>query len=215
MARELDARGESTRWRILEALRRRGPATLQQLADAVGISRMGVHQHVKTLVASELVKVEREKSGVGRPRHRYVLTNAADGLFPRRYDEIAKGLVADVLTVGGEDLLERVFKERCDRLERRYRERTAGRPLAERVQAVAEILEENGYMADWQQVDERTFMIREHNCAICELAKGHDAACRYELALLQRLLAAEVRRDRHMASGDAMCAYTVRASRAS
>lgn len=215
MAREFDPRGETTRRRILEALRRRGSATLQQLADAVGITRMGVHQHVKSLVASELVRVEREKNGVGRPRHRYALTEAANDVFPHRYDELAKGLVADVVAVGGAELLDRVFRERCDRLERLYRDRTSGKPLVERVRAVAEILEENGNMADWQQVDERTFVIREHNCAICELAKGHDAACRYELALLQRLLGAEVRRDRHMASGDDMCAYTVQASRPS
>lgn len=209
MARDLDARGGSTRSRILEALRRRGPATLQQLAAEVGITRMGVHQHLKALVESAFVQVERVRNGVGRPRHRYTLTEAANDLFPRRYDELSQGLIRDVRAVGGEPLLDRVFQERCDRLEREYRARVDGKPLRERVRAVAEILEENGYMADWQQVDDATFVIREHNCAICDVAKSNDVACRYELVLLKRLLGADVRRDRHMASGDAVCAYTI------
>lgn len=209
MAHELDARGESTRSRILEVLRRRGPATLQQLATEVGITRMGVHQHLKGLVESALVQVERIRNGVGRPRHRYALTDAADDLFPRRYDELTRGLIRDLRSVGGEALLERVFQARCDRLEREYRARVDGKGLPERVRAVAEILEENGYMADWQQVDEKTYVIREHNCAICDIAKANDAPCKYELMLLKRLLGADVRRDRHMASGDPMCAYTI------
>lgn len=207
---DLDTRGETTRGRILEVLRRRGPSTLQQLAADVGITRMGVHQHLKLLLDADLVNVELERGGVGRPRHRYGLTEAAADLFPRRYDALASGLLAGVKAIGGEALLDQIFLERCDRLERQYAERVFAKPLRDRVAAVAGILEESGYMADWQQVDERTFIVREHNCAIFKVAQEHAVACKYELILLKRLLGADVRRERHLASGDSLCAYLVR-----
>jgi predicted ArsR family transcriptional regulator len=209
MTAGLESRGETTRRRILEVLRRRGASTLQELADAVGITRMGVYQHLKALVSADLVQFEQERAGVGRPRNRYNLTPAANELFPRRYGDFANGLIGDLKQLGGEDLLDRVFLQRCSRMEAQYRDRVANKSLAERVPAVATILEENGYMADWRQVDEKTFEIREHNCAICSVAQENGIACKYELVLLSRLLQAEVRRESHMASGDELCAYRV------
>jgi predicted ArsR family transcriptional regulator len=209
MTAGLESRGETTRRRILEVLRRRGGCTMQELADAVRITRMGVYQHLKALVSADLVQVEQERAGVGRPRNRYGLTAAANELFPRRYGDFAHGVIGDLKQLGGDELLDRVFLQRCSRLEAQYRDRLENKPLVERVQAVAGILEENGYMADWRQVDEKTFEIREHNCAICAVAQEHGVACKYELVLLSRLLKADVRRESHMASGDQLCAYLV------
>lgn len=209
MTAGLESRGETTRRRILEVLRRRGPCTFQELADAIGITRMGVYQHLQVLVSAELVRFEQERAGVGRPRNRYNRTAAADEVFPRRYGEFANGLIGDLRALGGEELVDRVFMQRCARMEAQYRERVADKPLAERVIAVAAILEENGYMADWRQVDEQTFEIREHNCAICAVAQANGVACKYELVLLSRLLRADVRRESHMASGDDLCAYRI------
>jgi predicted ArsR family transcriptional regulator len=102
-----------------------------------------------------------------------------------------------------------VFEGRRQRLEAQYAERVRGKPLRDRVAAVAKMQDENGYMTDWEQREDGAFVLREHNCAICKVARSFPQACQKELELFTNLLDANVSRDQHMAKGDCMCSYII------
>ncbi len=103
-----------------------------------------------------------------------------------------------------------VFDWRRQRMENEARPRLAGRTLEERVRAVTQIQDEAGYMAEYESLPDQGFVIREHNCAICKVARRFPQACQKELELFQNLLDADVEREQHMAMGDAMCSYIIR-----
>ncbi|HEX6971242.1 MAG TPA: winged helix-turn-helix transcriptional regulator, partial [Limnochordia bacterium] len=66
--------------------------TVKQLSQAVGITPMGVRQHLESLSRAGLVRFEWEKRGRGRPNQVFSLTADGDELFPRTYADLALGL---------------------------------------------------------------------------------------------------------------------------
>lgn len=199
---------------ILLRLRREGPSSPDQLATAIGASRTGVLQQLRALEQAHFVSRQTVRHGVGRPRHLYDVTPDAQELFPTNYDGLAAGLLSAIGAVGGDALIEQVFQARRrqigDRVKRNLDERVgADAPLAERVRALAVLQDELGYLADADIEADGTIRLREHNCAILDVARGQRSACDAELDLFRDVLGADVVRETHIASGDRCCSYRI------
>jgi predicted ArsR family transcriptional regulator len=75
---------------------------------------------------------------------------------------------------------------------------------------VAEILDEDGYLADFTRREDGAFIITEHNCAVLGVALRYRHACSSELDFLKAALPnAEVTRIAHRINGGHVCAYLV------
>ena len=199
---------------ILVNLRRRGPTSPDGLAAHLGASRTGVLQQLHALEAAGLVTRQAVRHGVGRPRHVYDVTDAAQDLFPTNYDGLASGLLAAIRSIGGEPLVDQVFDERRrlarERLHDRMAERLPpGAPISDRVRELAVIQDEQGYLAEAVVSADGVIRIVERNCAIHRVVSDHAAACQAELDLFRELLGADVERESHIASGDRCCSYRV------
>ncbi len=57
--------------------------------------------------------------------------------------------------------------------------------------------------------DDGAIRLREHNCAILDVARGQRTACQAELDLFRDVLGVEVVRETHIVSGDRCCSYRV------
>jgi iron-sulfur cluster biosynthesis transcriptional regulator SufR len=201
-----------TRERILQLLKFQGALTVDQVADALGITSMGVRRHLLALERDGLVRYRVEQRGQGRPGFVYSLTEQGDEFFPRTYSQLANSLIDAVRALYGDAGVERLFDRRTQELAKQYHERLIGKDLKERIAELAQIRSEEGYMSDWEQTDERTYLLREHNCAICQVAKQCQSACSHELDLFRKVLDdADVTRAEHIVKGDKMCAYVIRA----
>lgn len=208
------ASASSLRRAILLHLRQAGPSSPDAIAGALEASRTGVLQQLHALEDAGLVRHAAEKHGVGRPRHVYDVTADAQGLFPTDYGGFASGLVKAIEAVGGDDLLEQVFAARRrqigDRMRRRMAERLPpGAAVAERVQVLAELQDDAGYLAEAVVGDDGRLRLLEHNCAIDRIARRTDAPCDAELALFRELLGPGVTRESHIAAGDRCCSYAI------
>ena len=204
----------SLRRAILVHLRTVGPTSPDALAAALKASRTGVLQQLHALEEARLVAHSIEKHGVGRPRHVYDVTPDAQDLFPADYHGFARGLLAAIQDVGGDDLVEQVLAARRRQIGIRIREHLDGNlgpdvSLGEKVRALAVIQSGAGYLADAVVGDDGSIRLREHNCAIFRLAAESTTCCDAELALFRDLLGAEVERESHIASGDRSCTYRI------
>ncbi len=198
---------------ILLHLRRVGPSAPDAIARALGASRSGVAQQLRALDSAGLVSRTSMRHGVGRPRHLYDVTADAQDLFPSDYDGLASGLLAAILAVGGDSLVEDVFAAR----RRQARSWLVGElraalpedaPLGDRVVELARCQDALGYLAE-VRVDGGGIRLIQHNCAVLDVARAAPAACRAELDLYREVLGADVVRERHIASGDRCCEYRV------
>jgi predicted ArsR family transcriptional regulator len=198
---------------ILVHLRRGGSSSPDAIAAALGASRSGVAQQLRTLEVAGLVTRTAVRHGVGRPRHLYDITADAQGLFPSNYDGLASGLIAAILELGGDRLLDDVMAARSRQAGAALRGGLAatlptGAPLADRVRELARLQDDLGYLAE-ARVDGDVIRLVQHNCAVHDIASANDAACRAELAMFRELLGPGVERECHIMSGDRSCTYRV------
>ncbi|MGI8644232.1 MAG: helix-turn-helix transcriptional regulator [Thermomicrobiales bacterium] len=194
---------------ILELLKKSGEAAAETIATGVGMTASGARQHLTGLERDGLVAHRRERTGPGRPRHWFHLTDAGDVLFPRNYVDLTNELLE---YVADEDpaLLNRIFDKRAQRRLQRAQSRTADQDFPARVAEVARILDEDGYLADFTFQDDGSFLITEYNCAVLGVALKYRHACSSELEFLQAALPeAEVTRVAHRIAGGHVCSYRV------
>jgi DeoR family suf operon transcriptional repressor len=145
----------------------------------------------------------------GRPRHVYALTAAAEALYPKRYGDLTTELLG---YLGGPDTarVDDLFEQRRRRRVADARPRTADKPFDDQVAALTAVLEEDGYLAEAERLDDGSWRITEHNCAILTVAQGFSQACVSELSFIRDALpGATVRRVAHILDGSHVCAYVV------
>jgi DeoR family transcriptional regulator, suf operon transcriptional repressor len=199
----------TSRREILEGLKKRGEAAAEAIAQALGMTPSGARQHLTALERDGLITHREERAGPGRPKHLYCLTAAGDALFPRTYAELTNELL-EYVEDADPALLEAIFAKRARRRLETARARTVGRPFREQVAEVANLLDEDGYLADFVEREDGAFLIREHNCAVLGVALRYRHACSSELEFLQAALPdAEVIRVAHRIAGGHICAYEV------
>ncbi len=146
----------------------------------------------------------------GRPKFVYSLTPLGDGLFPRNYAELTNELLQ---YVEDEDpgMLDRIFDRRAQRRLEAAQARTRGLDFGQKVAVLAAILDEDGYLADFERRDDGSFLITEHNCAVLNVARRYGHACGSELQFLKEAMPeAEVVRVAHRLAGGHVCSYEVR-----
>ena len=199
---------------VLYALRTGGPAAPDQLADRVGASRTGVLQQLRTLETAGLVSRSLSRHGVGRPRHLYDLTPAAQDLFPANYGALAQSMLTAIRSIGGDTLIRDVFEARRTMLKSRIRQRLSEKlpndaTLWERVREVSSYQDETGYLGRAVRDPDGTIRLCEHNCAISGVSVPYPIACEEELALFGDVLTAKITRECHIASGGRSCTYRV------
>jgi DeoR family suf operon transcriptional repressor len=199
---------------MLLVLRRLGEARAEDLADALDVTVSAARQHLQALVAAGLVAHREERGRPGRPRHVYHVQPAADAYFPKAYDDLSRELLE---LVREEDpvLLARIFERRRRRRVERARARTEGLVFAERVREVAQMLDEEGYLAGVEDLGDGSFRLTEHNCAVLGAAQEYPHICSSEIDFLREVLPdASVERVSFMLDGAHVCAYAVRPSAA-
>ena len=200
----------ATRRRILKLLKEQRQLTADELAEQLGISSVAVRRHLTKLESDQLVTYEEVQRGMGRPSFVYSLGEAAVGYFPRRYEELATVVLDTISDLYGRDAIDAIFKMRSEHIINTYRQRLTGSTLDQRLIQLTQLREADGYMSTWEKNTDGTFVLREANCPIINVAEGCGSACDHDQMLLENLLDATVERKTHLASGDGACVYLVR-----
>ena len=204
----MNAQGLGTTQRaILERLKRAGHSTIPELAAAIGLNIETVRAHVNTLIGHGLVRRDGTRStGRGRPEVLHKLTEESDSLFPRREGGMLRDLATDLLETGNGQLLHDFIERKIagDRRESLARVRhLEGR---ERVEEVARIFSELGFMAEVEDVA-GVPRLRLCHCPIRELVQATGIPCSAEIKLIEELLGAKLARMTYLPAGDASCSY--------
>lgn len=195
---------------VLVQLKRGQRLTAKELASRLAVSLNAVRHHLKELEAEGLVSYEREHRGIGAPVFLYSLSPAGEALFPRRYEETLTALLDRIVEREGREaavaLLEGHVAELAGRL---HAELDGSRP-EERLQIVARVRSEQGYMAEAGTAAGSAGVLTEHNCALQAIAERFPEICAAEARLLAEVLRADVDRREHILGGCPSCEYHVR-----
>lgn len=199
----------STRHTIMTLLKMKGPLTIGALAEELGITEMGVRRHVLQLEQEALVKTKVVRQAMGRPLHMYSLTERAEEYFPKSYHNLALELLRELDHGSGLDAVNILFEGRRRRMLAQYAPMMERRNLEERVAELSSIQNAGGYMAEWNREKDGSYVIREYNCPIRQVATQYRKACQCEHSLFEELLDANVTRSECMAEGGQCCRYSI------
>ena len=200
---------------VIYALRRRGQATADDIARQLDMTVSGARQHLTALVDdgfAEATELPRPPGQRGRAQLAYMVTDRADGLFPKAYGELTNELLGYASETDS-GLVDTLFARRRDQRIRNATGRLKRRrSLKAKVAELTRILDDDGYLATFEEVTVDVFRIIEHNCAIWAVAQRYGQACTSELDFIRAALPeATVERVQHMVAGARHCAYEIRA----
>jgi len=201
-----------TRRAIAKLLKTEGPIGSAQLAERLGLTAMAVRQHLYALQNEGLVTAEERPVPIGRPAKFWRLTREADRLFPEAYAELSVALIDSVKDAFGDEGLERVLTSRCARQRVDYGKRIKpGDSLAKKLQELAKVRTEEGYMAEIRTGEDGSLLLVENHCPICAAANACQGFCATELELFRSVLGpgVVVERAEHIISGDHRCVYKI------
>ncbi len=196
---------------ILMMLKRQKEQTVSELALELGVTEMAVRRHLQALEKAGLIKSRVERQAMGRPSHHYSLTAEGDESFPRNYSELSLGMLQDLEKISGSEMVNKLFEERQERLHNKYVGSING-TFHERIEALARIQSENGYMVEYERCEDGSYEFIEYNCPIAQVAKKYPVACQCEKQLFKKLLKTDnIERKSCIAKENTNCCmYTIR-----
>ena len=199
--------------RVLFDLKTKGPQSVARMAKRLGVTPMAVRQHLSVLEGEQLVDFTEDRSRVGRPARVWRLTTKAYDRFPDHHAELAVGMLQAVQSAFGDEGLERLTKERNRQQAESYRTRmpASNAPIEERVDTLARLRREEGYMAESRRRQDGTFELVENHCSIAKAARYCSKLCTAELSLFRTVLGDDVSIERtaHILAGDRSCSYCI------
>lgn len=197
-----------TRHIILRTLRARGKCSVNELAEASLVSPVSVRHHLANLQAENLVAVEDERHGVGRPRQLFSLTEAGLDQFPSRYVRLTNRLLDEIKGSIPAGKVEQLFTGVASTMAADVARRLEGLPLEQRLARMIELLAEEGFDAQIERQEGR-ILIRELSCPYFRIGRQHPEVCTVDQAFIATALSLPVERVACQLQGADACTFAI------
>jgi predicted ArsR family transcriptional regulator len=202
---------DSTRGKIVGALRSRGAASAFDLAAEFGLSPNAIRQQLVILERDGLVAGKSVRRGKTKPTLEYALTPLADRYFPQAYDRILNAVLREVRLSQGDAAVAKIFDGLAKRAVGKINPALAGKSTPERVEAIAENIRSTGVAVD---VERRgaTIVLREHNCPYATVVAENPECCTVIHSIFEDVVPGDVTQTESLATGGAECRFEVASS---
>jgi predicted ArsR family transcriptional regulator len=203
---------QETRQHILNILRRRGSATVDEivaeLAQTRGsITHVTVRHHLSKLKDENLITSEqRNRTTRGRPQLVFLLTTQGNAAFPNNYQQLAQGLIETLATSLDSKQVNVIFEGLANSMANAANIRSDR--LEERLSEVVVYLNEHGYDARWESI-QHGYMLHTYNCPYHHVHTKENVLCGMDMTLISKLLGVVPRLASHMTEGAQSCSYFI------
>jgi predicted ArsR family transcriptional regulator len=202
---------QSTRGKIVTALRRRHSASAVDLASEFGLSTNAVRQQLLTLERDGYVVERSVRRGPTKPTLEYSLSESADTLFPQRYDLMLNAVLRQVKDSFGARGLEAVMGGMGKRATEKFRARISAADTKGRAAELASALRDEGVEADVIELD-GVLQLREHNCPYAKTVTEHPEVCSIIHTVLHEAVSPDSKQVESIATGGETCRFEIKAS---
>lgn len=189
---------------ILRHIQQQGRTTIKELEGVLGVSTTAVREHLSHLQARGLVETSTVRSGPGRPRLVYTLTDKAQHLFPKQYDVLINLMLQEIESQEGAEKVSQILTGVGDRLAREYSGRIRAAEAQKRLEELREVLEQKGISA---AVEPGSHAISVHSCPYFDVAQEHSEICRMEKQMFEQLLGEPLALEHSIHDGHHHCRF--------
>ena len=199
---------ESTRGRIVARLRR-GAATVEELAGAVGLTDNGVRVHLATLERDGWISVGgvRRGEGPGKPATLYALDPEAAATLSSAYRPLLLALLGALGAHESPARLDALMREVGRRLGRELGASESGVSR----ERIVQLLESLGAAVEVSEGRKGRYQVTGFGCPVGMAVAVEPKVCRAVTALLASALGAEVTEHCERGSAAPCCRFEVRA----
>ena len=184
----------STRGQVVELLRR-GETTVNELAEALGLTDNAVRSHLSTLERDELVRQSGKRTATRKPETLYSLTPEAGQLFPKAYDLLFNQLLHSLesrITPAEKAELLREIGRRLAGVRAPLSKVPTEAELRERLKIALDVLKDLGGLAELEEKGDE-IVIRGFSCPLASAVKEHPEVCQLAETLLAEIIGVPVR----------------------
>lgn len=177
----------SKRQQIVEILKRKGSATVDELSESLDISSVTVRHHLDVLQSEGLVgePVITHRATAGRPQHKYTLTDTANEVFPKNYNGLASHLLDEIKSRHEAREIKTMFETMGRRLAAESPS-PSGETAKQRMNRIVDFLNQKGYVAYWKNSDAGV-TLHTCNCPYNGLVEKHPELCAMDVSLIASL----------------------------
>ncbi len=201
---------DSTRGKIVDALRNRRAASAFELAAEFGLSANAIRQQLVILERDGLVTGKSVRRGKTKPTHEYELTAQANRYFPQAYDRMLNAVLREIRLTGGDAAVAQIFEGIGKRAGEKMTAQVAGKSVPERVEAVAESIRSSGVTVDVERQGD-LLVLREHNCPYSTIVSENPECCSAIHTMLDGVLDGDIKQTESLATGGNACRFEVAA----
>lgn len=207
---------QETRRQILDILRDRSEATVDDIVDDLRVLRgsitsVTVRHHLGKLQEDGLVDTAqmRHRATPGRPQHVYSLTELGNSHFPNNYPDLASNLIKQIKSTLPEKQVNVIISGVADSMASEANI-PADASLRERLESVVEYLNCHGYEASWD-IHKEGFVLITSNCPYHKIAHedDDDTLCQMDMRLISGMLGVVPRMLARVSDGDESCSYLI------
>lgn len=203
----------SAKRELLLLLKQRANLSLAEVAAARGVSKVAALRHLSALEEQGMVERSYERSAVGRPSVHFRLSQKSADVFPQAYTQMSVTALEYIERHLGRDAVVGMLQERSHDVADQNRSRLSAPELRDRVEELARLRTEGGYMAEVGGRKGTAVELREHNCPILAIAGRFPEACEVERRMFESMLRAEVATSHRVVAGDPVCRFLIRPRR--
>src|SRR5512135_3602576 len=179
---------QATRQRILEILKERHTATVEELADELELTPVTIRHHLDILRSEGLVQAPQVKrrDTPGRPQHVYGLTEAADAYFPKNYAGFADMMLREMRDQVEPAKMRSILDGVATRMASKAPAAALNETVPQRIERIVKFLGAQGYDASWETT-EGGFLLHAHNCPYHDVARDNVEPCVMDASLITQI----------------------------
>lgn len=193
--------------RAIAFLQRNCGADLQQLCEALGVTRTAVRQRMIRLQRDGFVSVAEVSEGRGRPKSVFNLTESGRATLGENYRSVAVALWASILSLPDSETKTAVLADFRQRLTDQL-----GSTIGEnRLQELVSNMQTAGFNVE-SDTSESLPILRENNCPFPMLAEHDDTICEMEREIVSQAVGVPVEFKNRCRDGHHCCEFELQES---
>jgi len=201
----------STKDKILHVLKINGELTIKEVMDSFTISEIAVRKHMNELIREKFISRRKNSQEIGRPFYTYFLTDKGHDTFPSQEKGMSLELLEDLEDLYGEEAVSAVLNKWKEREQDLLKREINTADFDERVNKVAKLREQLGYMVKISQSEDGDYTMKHFNCPVSSVACTYNQLCIKEKEIFKEIFNnSEVTSTSMITKGDRHCTWEIK-----
>lgn len=201
-------RPEAAELDFLRRLHRRDGGTVQELCDEMSVTATAVRNRLTRLVSAGYVSKRLVRTGRGRPRHNYVVTDRGLRELGDNYSDLAAVLWNELRRIPDVAVRKSLLDRIQATLAERYGRGVDGTTLRTRISQFQRSLSESGLDVEIDESGDLP-VLRENNCPYYDLAASDADICDLEQRVFEHVLRAPLELTHRCIEGHSCCTFRI------